>query len=91
MSSPRHEILHNIDPLLIAPLSFDDMTPIDDWIWTQELTQRILSVPRYDRFNETMQAALRVGDWKIQTGLGGTYDTLHGTRDNLIGQFLYHV
>nr|XP_054764493.1 arylsulfatase B-like [Lytechinus pictus] len=52
--SPRIELLHNLDPLVVAP----DVESDDDKGW----------IP--GRFNTSLRAALRVGDWKIQTGTG---------------------
>ena len=71
--SPRQEILHNIDPLLRAPLVFDDTVAMADG-WTRDLVMFFTNMPYYDDFSTSMQAALRVGDWKILTGTGGAYE-----------------
>ena len=68
--APRHELLHNIDPFIVAPLTYDDTTADATNGWTVELDIILSTLPHFDRFNTDIQAALRVGDWKIQTGPG---------------------
>ncbi|XP_071476447.1 arylsulfatase B-like [Diadema antillarum] len=71
--SPRKELLHNIDPLVVYPYYPEDSeTDQDAWseMWSNRLSA---AVPRFQRFNSSIRAALRVGDWKIQTGHGGSW------------------
>ena len=64
--SPRTEILHNIDPLMVLPNSVTD-TPgfYDD------------GLVHNARFNKSVRAAVRVGDWKLLTGDPGRLIDIH--------------
>ena len=68
----RYELLHNIDPFVVAPMTYDDTTG-ESGEWTVNLDTILSEIPQFDRFNTNMQAALRVGEWKIQTGPGGLF------------------
>ncbi|XP_030849646.1 arylsulfatase B-like [Strongylocentrotus purpuratus] len=61
-SSPRKEILHNIDSLYVAPEILPNYFDGEDFLW--RFLERVLE----DKFDTSIRAALRVGDWKIKTG-----------------------
>eukprot|EP00057_Strongylocentrotus_purpuratus_P005794 XP_003731776.1 PREDICTED: arylsulfatase B-like [Strongylocentrotus purpuratus] len=63
--SPRQELLHNLDPLDVAA-DFEG-----DAKCSGKKTTECRMIP--GKFNTSMKAALRVGDWKIQTGSGAKY------------------
>ena len=69
--SPRHELLHNLDPYVIAPLTYADT--VADGGWTIDVDIKLSHMPHFDTFNTRIMAALRVGDWKILTGPGGNF------------------
>lgn len=65
--SPRKELLHNIDPLYPVP--------DHEYEWSEETTvmynRYMQLLKKSANFNQSMHAALRVGDWKILTGNPG--------------------
>ncbi|CAL8277223.1 unnamed protein product [Lota lota] len=67
-ASPRHEILHNIDPLHTphAPMTFDPDPKGNLPSRRDPLAQHI--------WDTSVQAAIRVGDWKLLTGDPGHGD-----------------